>query len=252
MYHHVMPLNSPLNVTPEVFEEQLNGLTRKRWKTLDGKEFLYLMGNPKESRKKCLLITFDDGFVDNYIFASPVLKKYKMKALLFVATDFITDLDIKRDNFKPLTHKEMWRLAFSERKHEVMCTWSELREAEQEGFFDIQSHGHSHRIPNFIEISDYVAIEKDLKLGKELLIRHLSKDPLHLAWPKGVYDEKAVDIAKKLGFQGLYTTQRGANLNNPLLIKRIAIKNKGIGWINKKLIIYSSSILSKIYHRIRL
>lgn len=74
-----------------------------------------------------------------------------MKALMFVATDFIADLDIKRDSFKALTHKEMWRLAFSERKHEVMCTWNELRQMQYEGIFDIQSHGHTHKIPDFIK-----------------------------------------------------------------------------------------------------
>ncbi|GAB5046706.1 polysaccharide deacetylase family protein [Thermodesulfovibrio sp. TK110] len=250
MYHHVMPFNSTLNVTPDVFEEQLIGLKTKGWKTLDGKEFLYLMEHSEEPRKKCLLITFDDGFIDNYIYAYPLLKKYKMKALLFVATDFITDLDIKRDNLA-FTHKEMWKLAFSEKKHEVMCTWNELREMQYEGVFDIQSHGHTHKIPNFIEMADYEALKDDLNLGKELLIKNLGKEPLHLAWPKGVYDSKAEEIAKKLGFKALYTTQRGANIDDPFHIKRLAIKNKGKSWLNKKLIIYSSSLLSKIYYRIR-
>ncbi len=251
MYHHVMPCNSVLNVTPEIFEEQLRGLKTKGWKTLDAKEFLYLMENPEKPRKKCLLITFDDGFVDNYIYAYPVLKKYKMKALLFVATEFITDLELKRDSLNPLSHKQMWRLAFSERKHEVMCTWNELREMQYEGVFDIQSHGHTHKTPDFIEMADYQTLENDLRIGKELLIKNLGKEPLHLAWPRGVYDSKAVKIAKKLGFKALYTTQRGANTDDLFHIKRLAIKNKGIGWLNKKLIIYSSSLLSKIYYRIR-
>ncbi|WP_353684126.1 polysaccharide deacetylase family protein [Thermodesulfovibrio sp. 3907-1M] len=246
-----MPCSSALNVTPDIFEEQLRGLKTKGWKTLEAKEFLYLMENPEESRKKCVLITFDDGFVDNYIYAYPVLKKYKMKALLFVATDFITDLDIKRSNLK-LTHKEMWEIAFSERKHEVMCTWNELREMQDEGVFDIQSHGHTHKTPDFIERADYQALQDDLRVGKELLIKNLGKQPLHLAWPRGVYDSKTVEVAKKLGFKALYTTQRGANIDDPFHIKRLAIKNKGMGWLNKKLIIYSSSLLSKIYYRIRL
>ncbi|MCM8808237.1 MAG: polysaccharide deacetylase family protein [Candidatus Omnitrophica bacterium] len=252
MYHHVMPKSKELNVTPEIFEEHLLGLKTKGWKTLNGEEFLYLMNHPKESRKKCVVLTFDDGFVDNYIYAYPILKKYKMKAVLFVVTEFIADLDIKRNNFNVLSHKEMWKLAFSERKHEVMCTWRELREMEREGVFDIQSHGHSHRIPDFIKRADYVEVENDLKIGRELLTKNLGKESLHLAWPKGVYDSKAVDIAKKCGFKVLYTTQRGVNINDPLYIKRIAIKNKGGKWLNGKLLIYSSSILSKIYTKVRL
>lgn len=251
MYHHVTLKNTALSVSQEIFEEQLQALKIKRWKTLSGDEFLYLMNHPKESRKKCIVLTFDDGFVDNYIYAYPILKKYKMKAILFVATDFITDLDIKRKNLITLSHKEMWRLAFTESKFEVMCTWMELREMESEGVFDIQSHGHSHKIPDFMRKADYLAVEDDLTIGIDLLNKHLGKIPLHLSWPKGVYDIKTIDIARKLGFKALYTTQRGANLSDPFFIKRIAIKNKGKSWLNNKLKIYSSSLLTKIYHTIK-
>jgi len=249
MYHHVMPCESDLNVTPKVFEEQLIGLKTKGWKTLTADEFLYLITNSKENRKKCVLLTFDDGFVDNFLYAYPILRKYKMKAVLFLATDFIVDFEVKRDTFKPVTHKEIWRTAFSEKKHEVMCTWNELREMEQEGVFDIQSHGHSHKIPDFI--NQQHLIEEDLRTCKELIKKHLHKEPLHFSWPKGVYTEETIEIAKEIGFKALYTTQRGANINDPLRIKRIAVKGKGSGWLKKKLIIYSSSLLSKIYSKIR-
>ncbi len=251
MYHHVMPVKSSLNVMPEIFEEQLRGLKTRGWKILDSQEFIYLLSNPREKRKKCLLITFDDGFLDNYLYAYPILKKYCMKAVLFVATDFIIHMDLKRQKFTPLPHKEMWKLAFSERKYEVMCTWEELKEMEESGTFDIQSHGHSHKIPDFIKKSDYKSLEGDLNLGMQLLIQHLNKKPLHLAWPKGVYDYKAINIAKKLGFQVLYTTQRGANTKDPFHIKRIAIKNKGIQWLNTRMIIYNSWVLTKCYNFIR-
>lgn len=251
MYHHVMPVTSSLNITPELFEEQLSGLKTNGWKTLDSKEFLYFLQNPKESRKKCVLLTFDDGFVDNYLYAYPILKKYRMKALLFIATDFITDLDIKRENFIAMPHKQMWKIAFSERNYEVMCTWNELKEMESEGVFDIQSHGHTHKIPDFIEKANYAAVENDLFLGQEFLMKYLNKQPLHLAWPKGVYNDKVMRIAVKLGFKALYTTQRGANVYDTFHIKRLAVKCKGRRWLNKKLMIYKSSLLTKIYSKIR-
>jgi len=252
MYHHVMPLESELNVTPEVFEEQIRELKSKGWKTLTADDFLYLIENPDEKKKKCVLLTFDDGFVDNFLYAYPILKKYKMKALLFVATDFIEDFEVKRDNFKPVNHKEIWRIAFSERKYEVMCTWNELREMQEEGVFDIQSHGHSHKIPDFINQNYLYLIEKDMRTCKELIKKNLHKESLHFSWPKGVYTDETIEIAKEIGFKALYTTQRGVNINDPFRIKRIAVKCKGSGWLEKKLIIYSSSIISKIYSKIRI
>lgn len=251
MYHHVMPSSIELNVLPEIFEEQLSGLKNKGWKTLDGEEFLYLMSHPEKSRKKCVLLTFDDGFVDNYIYAYPILKKYKMKAILFVATDFIMDLTIKRDNLKILSHKEMWNIAQTEIKYEVMCTWKELREMQENKVFDIQSHGHSHNLPEFIKKNDYKMLKNDLKLSKDLLKKYLNKESLHLAWPKGVYNEKAIEIAKEEGFKALYTTKRGINTEDLFNVKRIAMKCKGSSWLKTKLRIYSSSPFSKIYSKIK-
>lgn len=252
MYHHIMPEIKELNVTPKVFEEQISALKRHGWKTLDGCEFLYLMQNPAKQRGKCVLLTFDDGFLDNYIYAYPILKKYKMKAMLFVATDFIVDLDIKRKNFKPIEHKEIWKLAHTERKYEVMCTWNEIREMQEEEVFDIQSHGHTHEIPEFIKKNDYEKLKDDLMLSKDLLKKYLNKEPLHLAWPKGVYNDMAIKTAKEVGFKALYTTQRGANTEDLFNVKRIAVKCKGSGWFKIKLSIYSSSLISKIYSKIRL
>ncbi|MEN2986539.1 MAG: polysaccharide deacetylase family protein [Thermodesulfovibrionaceae bacterium] len=251
MYHHVMPEIKELNVPPQIFEEQILALKRAGWKTLNSEEFLYLIKNPKESRKKCVLLTFDDGFLDSYFYAYPILKKHKMKAVLFVATEFITDLDVKRDRFKIISHEEMRRIIYTEGKQEVMCSWSELREMEAEGVFNIESHGHSHKTLYFIKAKDYESLKRDLELSKILIHKYLNRIPQHLAWPKGVYDEVSIKIANSLGFVALYTTERGSNTGDLNRIKRLPVKCKGSDWLLPKLKIYSSSFLSKIYLKIR-
>lgn len=64
--------------------------------------------------------------------------------------------------------------------------------------------------------------------------------------------KKAIEIAVKLGFRALYTTQRGANTTDLLNIKRFAVKSKGSKWLKTKLRIYSSSLLSQIYFKIKI
>lgn len=251
MYHHVIPSKSDLNVPPQIFEEHLLTIKNKGWKTLNSNELLYLLSNQKESRKKCLAITFDDGFLDNYLYTYPILKKYKIKAILFVATCFITNLEIKRKGLNFLSHDEIWKIAFTEQKYKVMCTWNELKEMESEGIFDIQSHGHSHKIPDLIKTKDYKSIREDLELSKTLIRKYLNKTPTQLAWSKGVYDYESINLARELGFKALYTTQRGVNLNDPFLIKRLAVKNKRKGWFNKKLIIYGSSLFINLYNKVK-
>ncbi|MEF9426808.1 MAG: polysaccharide deacetylase family protein, partial [Candidatus Mariimomonas ferrooxydans] len=198
MYHHVSPPGKELNVQPENFQDHLSILCSKGWKTLSGEEFLYFLQN-NEIPKKCVLLTFDDGFADNYIYAYPLLKKYGMKAMLFAATFFIEDIEVKRNRFIPLSHKDAKNLAFTERRSEVMCTWQELKEMEDSGIFDIQSHGHSHNTPQYLKEKKYTELKEDLLVSKKILEKRLSKYILHFCWPGGKYDQTGVDIATEAG-----------------------------------------------------
>jgi peptidoglycan/xylan/chitin deacetylase (PgdA/CDA1 family) len=252
MYHHVAPTDRELNVYPDVFENQLSTLAGKGWKTLDGEEFLYFLEHQEEKPKKCVLLTFDDGFADNYVYAYPILKKFNMKAMLFVATEFIEDRDIKRDSFVPLSHNDAWELAYTERRSEVMCTWKELEEMEASGIFDIQSHGLSHKTPDYFKEKKYTELRDDLTAGKKILEKRLSKRVLHFAWPRGHYDSEGIKIASELGYKALYTTERGANtINNLTLLKRLPVKCRDGKWLIGKLPIYSSVIFSKLYLSLR-
>jgi len=252
MYHHVAPTDRELNVYPEIFEDHLRELRRKGWKTVSGEEFLYFLGNTKDKPKKCILLTFDDGFADNYVYAYPLLKKYSMKAMIFIATGFIADEDIKRDSFVPLTHNAAWKIAYTARRAEVMCTWKELEEMEKSGVIDIQSHGHTHRVPEYEIAGEYHEIRNDLDTAKKILEQNLSKNILHLAWPKGVYNGSTIEIAEKLGYRALYTVERGFNTQKNLnTIRRLPVKNKNSAWLVKKVRIYSSTLLSKLYIAVR-
>lgn len=252
MYHHVAPTDREINVYPDVFEDQLRVLSRKGWKTLTGDEFLGFLKNPSEAPKKCVLITFDDGFADNYVYAYPLLRKYGMRAMIFVATGFIADDDVKREGFVPLSHDKAWKLAFTDRRSESMCTWKELKEMQQSGAIDIQSHGHSHLIPQYIAQKKYQDVMDDLNAGKKALQERLSKDVRHLAWPKGCYDEQAIEIAGGLGYEALYTVDRGSNTREDLkAVHRLPVKIRNGRWLARKASIYSSVLLSRFYLAVR-
>jgi len=252
MHHHVAPTDRELNVYPEVFEDQLSVMSRKGWKTISGEEFLYFTNTPKDRPRKCVLLTFDDGFADNYVYAFPLLKKYGMKAMIFIATDFIDDADVKRDSFVPLSHNDAWRLASTERRSEAICTWKELEEMEKSGIFDIQSHGMSHRTPDYMKEKKYELLKKDLSGGKEILEKQLSKRIVHFAWPRGHFDDEGIKTALGLGYKALYTTERGANgPENLHMINRLPVKCKNGKWLTRKLPVYSSGLLSRLYLAIR-
>ncbi|MEZ7892927.1 MAG: polysaccharide deacetylase family protein [Candidatus Wallbacteria bacterium] len=88
LYHRINKLDNDrqlLSVTPENFYEQINYL-KKRYNILDIDEFIYHIENNIKFHPKSLIITFDDGYADNYIYGLPVLKDLKIQALFFISS----------------------------------------------------------------------------------------------------------------------------------------------------------------------
>lgn len=78
----------PLEVSAATFEKQILYL-KKNYRVLSGAELADLLLRRRPLPGRMLLITFDDGWRDNYLQAFPLLKKHGLPALLFVSTDFI-------------------------------------------------------------------------------------------------------------------------------------------------------------------
>ena len=100
--------------------------------------------NPKEQKGNELVLTFDDGYLDNWVIAHPILEKFKLKATVFVNPEFVQNVpgirpqmsgDRRIQNIEP----EITRLGF--------LTWDELRAMEKSEVWDIQSHSMTH---NFV------------------------------------------------------------------------------------------------------
>lgn len=95
MYHRINNLadvnpkdttQTGLRVSPEVFDKQLNYIQKSNYTTITAEDlFLYIKGI-KELPDNPILLTFDDGFMDNYVNAFPLLKKYKMVADFAIIT----------------------------------------------------------------------------------------------------------------------------------------------------------------------
>jgi peptidoglycan/xylan/chitin deacetylase (PgdA/CDA1 family) len=96
VYHRVLPAGDQLKaelqpgmcVLQNTFEEQMRFLS-KRYKIISVSEMADMISRSDFPRKRTALITFDDGWKDNYDYAFPVLKKYNMPATVFLATDYI-------------------------------------------------------------------------------------------------------------------------------------------------------------------
>ncbi len=254
MYHHVNPTGNFINCTPDRFEAQVRYLSRRGYQSLTIKDLEKIINEGRDIPRRSIMITFDDGWLDNYFYAYPVLKKYGMKGVLFVVTSWVSECGRRKD-IRPLpSHRDCVERLHNGEKEEVMVSWEELREMESSGVFDIQSHSHSHRRWDR-EHSELAtckeALRRDLTTARELIREHLGKTPLALCWPWGVYYPWYQEVAIEAGYRYLFTTEKGCNtLSDLKALKRIVIGNIGILDFRKKLLIHSSSVLSGIYLKI--
>jgi len=143
-YHSVsadpewLQIGDRVSLTPSAFERQLAYLARHGYRSLFVSEVHALLAgfhNP-ESQVKHVALTFDDGYADNWIAAFPLLKKYGIKATIFVSTGFITDADGCRPTTADVAPDALDWSGY--------LTWPELRAMQASGLVEVQSHGGSH------------------------------------------------------------------------------------------------------------
>lgn len=140
LYHQV---NSLSNVTPELFEEHLKIIEKLKMKTLTISEYY-----SKKTSKNSILITFDDGYFDNYKYVFPLLKKYNMKATIFLNTLYIADkrkfepkIELNYEaNYEAIKNFIESGIGFSEQ----YLSWEEIKEMYDSGLLDFQAHSHKH------------------------------------------------------------------------------------------------------------
>ena len=97
MYHNIDPHIKKAgrdSITSNEFEQDLKYLSNNGYHTITMTDLINYVLNDTPLPKKPIILTFDDGYYNNYVFALPLLKKYHMKAVVSIirkATDAITE-----------------------------------------------------------------------------------------------------------------------------------------------------------------
>jgi peptidoglycan/xylan/chitin deacetylase (PgdA/CDA1 family) len=91
IYHRVTTLQRDpqlLAVSPENFEAQVRVL-KKDYSLLTPEEYVHFLNDYKRMPRKSILITFDDGYADNYLEARPILESNNANAIFYITTSKI-------------------------------------------------------------------------------------------------------------------------------------------------------------------
>ncbi|MDH3198047.1 MAG: polysaccharide deacetylase family protein [Candidatus Krumholzibacteria bacterium] len=132
---------SLLTVPWTTFEDHLRWLSRRGYRAVDlGEVHAHVSGRaPLDER--CVALTFDDGYVDNWTFAVPLLVKYGMRGTVCVTPEFVDP----RDTVRP-TLEDVWagRLRVEDLETRAFMSWGELARASDTGVLSVQSHAMTH------------------------------------------------------------------------------------------------------------
>ena len=145
VYHSIADdhdhLLRPLSLSVDVFERQLQFLKRRGFETVSLHDVHAYLERGVRLPQKAVALTFDDGFLDNWVHAFPLLHKYGMKATIFVTTEFVDPTDTCRP-----TLEDVWSGAVDRDSLEWWghLSWPELRRMQESGLVEIQSHTKTH------------------------------------------------------------------------------------------------------------
>jgi peptidoglycan/xylan/chitin deacetylase (PgdA/CDA1 family) len=146
-YHRVLPEASPGAVGAEVFERQIECLLKAGYRFIGTSELEVFLKVKLPHTEKCTMLTFDDGWADNLIWATPILKKYSVKAVLALNTGLTNKNSGEIRNsgtYKIVNSKEALGAAVYGRDYASFLTWKEVLEMKKSGVWEIQAHGNSH------------------------------------------------------------------------------------------------------------
>lgn len=262
MYHHVSPSADMITITPERFEEHVAWLARAGFTTLDAEGLArFLAGEPVPERS--VVLTFDDGYLDNWVHGHPVLSRYGMRAVLFIITGHIGDGPVRAHagqagaRTETPGHRACEAAVAAGRADDVMLRWSEIEAMREAGTFDFHSHTHTHTRWDKLcaDAADKRArLAEDLARSRHALRERLGSASTHLCWPQGYVDADYVAEATAQGFTHLYTTDpvgRNTPATDPLHIHRITAKNEPGSWLRRRLWLARHRVLGPLYDKVR-
>jgi len=207
MYHYLSEpppgsdvYRKDLSLPPDDFRDQLQWLKDNGYESISLSDLVYFLnlGWP-ELPEKPIILTFDDGYIDNYTNAFPILQEFDYTATFFILTDV------------------------TNREQDGYMTWDMYREMSEAGM-DIQVHGREHLS---MENQNDAWLLFHLRGPSETIEAELGYKPRFLAYPSGDYDENTIRMAQQEGYWAAVTTISGSTQDKSAIyeLERLRIRN---------------------------
>jgi len=201
IYHSVRPIGlndsqelKDYEISPALFEQQLKYLQDNKYTTISLDQVAADLKNGNTLPVlKSVVLTFDDGWQNQYTYVFPLLLKYHMIATFYVYTN-----SIGTSHF---------------------LSWDEIKEMSAAGML-FASHSVSHPYFKSLPLSQVVT---EATASKKILEQHLGKPILNFASPFGYTNADIIAILKAAGYATARTTYKGVYQDNPLRLRGILV-----------------------------
>lgn len=197
-FHEVVSIGEGFSyqkIEVDKFEKQMSYIQKKGYKTL----FFSELEEPLP--EKSMIVSFDDGFRSVYENAYPIMKKYGIKANVYLPTKYIGN----------------------DRK---FMNWDMVKELQQTGLFEFAGHTHTH-----VDIRTLTEkkIREEVEKSNIIMLEKLGYTPTAFCMPFGVFDKKSINRVRKFEVYkyilgSFYGMAKQTELKNRVL-PRIGISN---------------------------
>lgn len=211
MYHKVgtpdpQAANPALYVKTQDFRIQMEKLISWGYESLDFHDLLSIFEGGTPPRKG-FIVTFDDGFMDNFTNAFPILKELNIKGTVFLVSKF-------------LGKKSKWPES-KEKKTEAILSLKEIEEMKKGGI-SFQAHSETHR--HLSRLSEEEITDEVLESGK-FISKVTGEEQVCFCYPYGSFNNTVVEAVKKAGYKMACSIKRENryNLADRFVLPRLPI-----------------------------
>jgi len=209
MYHSILKdtkKSGKYVITPSQLEADLKYIRDNGYTTIVMQDLIDYVYNGAELPEKPIILTFDDGYYNNYLYAYPLLKTYNQKAVISIIgkyTDMYTENPDENANY-------------------AHVTWDNANEMQNSGFVEIQNHsydmhttdkGRNGTKKKKGETSEQYkkVLNDDIGRLQGMFLERMGYKPTTFTYPFGSISLESVDIIKDMGFVASLSCESGMN-----------------------------------------
>ena len=206
------------NVPPADFAEQLNFLQAQGYTTITLQDFMRVVHGKGTLPEKPIVLTFDDGYADNYTTMLPILEAHSMTAVVYVITN-----EIGKKNY---------------------LTFDQLKDMQRRGI-EIGSHTADH-LP--LTSLDETTRLKQIHESKIFLEWGGLQTIYSLSYPNGAFNSEIVEILRQSEYLTAVTGEAGLNTltTNPYELYRVHIRKPRFGLTEFKFRLFKAKFFAKV------